>query len=139
MAGKYFAKLDTDNTVLNVHILLEAHAATEAKGAEWLKNAYGHAKWKQCYKKENPNPRKNYPCLVTMKYEESIDAFIEKISPYPSWTLNSSTGKYEAPAVKVEKADDGVDATCPIPQYWDEASGSWKLDDYTVVGELINL
>ena len=78
------------------------------------------------------NPRKNYPCLVTMKYEESIDAFIEKISPYPSWTLNSSTGKYEAPAVKVEKADDGVDATCPIPQYWDEASGSWKLDDYTV-------
>ena len=127
MAYKYFAKLDTDDTVLSVHIVLDAHAATEAKGIAWLADAYGHAKWKQCYKDEVPNPRKNYPGPVNMKYDESIDAYVQKTSPYPSWTLNASTGKYEAPQAKVEKADDGVDPTYAIPQYWDEASGSIYL------------
>ena len=56
-----------------------------------------------------------------------------------SWTLNTTTGKYDPPVAKVEKADDGVHPEHPIPQYWDEDSQTWKLDDYTPVGNIIEI
>lgn len=56
--------------------------------------------------------RKNFPG-PGWKYDESIDGFIEP-QPYPSWTLNSTTGVWDAP---VAKTDENTK--------WDEASQSW--------------
>ena len=56
--------------------------------------------------------RKNYPG-PGWKYDESIDGFILP-QPYPSWTLNSTTGDWDAP---VAQTDENTK--------WDEASQSW--------------
>ena len=60
-------------------------------------------------------------------------------APYPSWSLNESTGLYDPPVAKVEKADDGVDAAHPLAQTWDEGNQTWTLGDYTPVGNIVNL
>lgn len=56
--------------------------------------------------------RKNYPG-PGWKYDESIDGFILP-QPYPSWTLNSTTGVWDAP---VAQTDENTK--------WDENSQSW--------------
>ena len=56
--------------------------------------------------------RKNYPG-PGWKYDESIDGFILP-QPYPSWTLNSTTGDWDAP---VAQTDENTK--------WDEAAQSW--------------
>lgn len=56
--------------------------------------------------------RKNYPG-PGWKYDESIDGFILP-QPYPSWTLDSTTGDWNPP---VAQTDENTK--------WDEASQSW--------------
>jgi hypothetical protein len=58
--------------------------------------------------------RHKYP-YKGFTYHDDIDAFIEP-SPYPSWVLNKTTKKWEAP---VEMPDDGQ------TYGWDEATTSW--------------
>ena len=41
MANKYFAKLAVDNTILNMEVVSDANAATEAKGIEFLSKVHG--------------------------------------------------------------------------------------------------
>ena len=72
-------------------------------------------------------------------YDAARDMFRKPNAPYPSWTLNESTGLYDPPVAKVEKADDGVDSTHPLPQVWDEANQTWTLGASTPVGNIINL
>ena len=95
------------------------------------------------------------PGAVGMIYDSARDMFrmpsvptgkdaSGNVIPFSSWTLNELTGQYEAPVAKVEKADDGVDATHPLPQQWDEANQEWSLNsftlgNYTPVGNIINL
>jgi hypothetical protein len=56
--------------------------------------------------------RKNYPG-PGWRYDESIDGFIQP-QPYPSWTLNSTTGVWDPP---VAQTDENTK--------WDENSQSW--------------
>jgi|TARA_A100001391_G_scaffold63312_2_gene39381 hypothetical protein len=56
--------------------------------------------------------RMNYPG-PGWKYDESIDGFILP-QPYPSWTLDSTTGNWNPP---VAQTDENTK--------WDEASQSW--------------
>ena len=59
--------------------------------------------------------RKNF-AAVGGNYDFEKDAFYEK-QPYPSWTLNESTCRWEAPATY---PDDGKIYD------WDETSKAWK-------------
>ena len=71
-------------------------------GGTWVQTSY------------NSNIRKNY-AGIGYTYDTSRDAFIEP-SPYPSWVLNETTCKYEAP---IAYPSDGKDYR------WNEATTSW--------------
>ena len=45
MANKHFAKLAEDNTVLNMEVVSDSNAATEAKGIAFLKKIHGRKKF----------------------------------------------------------------------------------------------
>ena len=113
----HFAKLDENNIVLAVHVVNNEvitidGVESEQVGINFLTELHGHASWKQT--SYNGSFRKNY-AGVGMTYDASRDAFIE-VKPFPSWVLNESTCKWEAPDAH---PTDGKRYT------WDEATTSW--------------
>ena len=130
----------------------------EGVGITFLTNLYNWSHWRKTSKStgagkhwtkdadgvttETPDQSKAYrfnfgnPGSI---YDEARDMFRKPNAPYPSWSLNESTGLYDPPVAKVEKADDGVDATHPLAQTWDEGNQTWTLGDYTPVGNIVNL
>ena len=118
---KYFAKLDNDNLVLSNALLDEKDAPDEATGIQKLKDLYGWQKWKETYRNQDPG----------FKYYENIDKFVKYPQPYTSWTLNSTTGKWEAPVpypvtYNTGFADDGVTPQLNPDSYdWDEINQKW--------------
>ena len=119
----HFAKLDENNIVLNVHVVDNVNAPTEAAGIAYLKGIHGWDKWKQTsyntyggvHKLGGTPFRKNH-AGIGFTYDEDKDAFIPK-QPFNSWTLNEDTCQWEAP---VAKPDDGK-------MYdWNELTTNWK-------------
>jgi hypothetical protein len=113
----HFAKLDENNIVLAVHVVNNDvitidGVESEQAGIDFLNDLYGDASWKQT--SYNGTSRKNY-AGVGMTYDASRDAFIE-VKPFPSWVLNETTCKWEAPT---EHPSDGKRYT------WDETTTSW--------------
>ena len=121
---KRFAKLGLNNKVIAVQIVEDANAPTEEEGIEYLQNTNNNYPfWKQCFR---DGTRKN-PAGVGSTYDEDRDAFI-KPKPYPSWTLNEDTCKWEAPTPY--PADPGIGEDGEELNYgWDEASQQWKRPD----------
>ena len=114
----YFAKLDTDNNVLEVisvnnNDLLQDGVESEAKGIQFLVNLFGeNANWKQT--SYNNRIRKNY-AGIGYKYDAQRDAFIAP-QPFPSWTLNEETCIWVPP---VAYPKDGQ------LYNWDESVTNW--------------
>ena len=97
----HFAKLDTDNTVLGVHVVadndcLKDGAEDEATGIAFLTSVNGWEKWKQT--SYNAKIRKRFAGMGDT-YDETRDAFIAP-KPFPSWVLNETTCEWEAPVGK---------------------------------------
>ena len=147
MAVERFARFDDSNVVQDV-ILINSDdydGDTEFNGAKRcaVLTGYPIENFKKCNWGDKVVPGVSWRGVTPVKgvtlWDPSLELFKEPSPKYPSWVFNSATGSYDAPVALVPKADDGVDATFEVPQYWDEASGSWNLDDYTVVGNLINL
>ena len=114
----HFAKLDEYGNVLAVHVINNEvmtidGVEDENLGIEFLENLYDHSLWKQT--SYNENFRKNY-CSPGYRYDESKDAFIPP-QPYPSWTLNEDTCRWEAPE---EYPTDGK------RYYWNENHKEWE-------------
>jgi hypothetical protein len=109
----HFAKLNSDNIVTKVEVVSNDIATNEKAGVDFLNNLYNSTDvWKQT--SYNGNIRKNY-AGVGYTYNQTRDAFISP-QPYPSWTLNDDTCRWEAPVVR---PDDGE-------QYrWNEDTTSW--------------
>jgi len=114
----HFAEINENNIVLRVIVVSdndcgENYPESDAIGAAFCTNLLGGT-WKQT--SYNHNFRKNY-AGIGYTYDEELDAFIEP-RPFPSWTLNTQTGKWEPPIA--------------IPEYtglmpsWDEESQSWN-------------
>jgi hypothetical protein len=114
----HFAKLDTNNTVLSVHVvnndvIKDSNGVEQEQlGIDFLTQLYGHSLWKQT--SYNGTMRKNY-AGVGFTYDESRDAFIAP-KTYNSWLLNENTCQWESPT--------------PYPNddkryNWDEATTSW--------------
>lgn len=113
----HFAKLDDNNTVLEVHVV--ANAALDASNEEVSGQAFltewsgGYTNWKQT--SYNGNIRKNY-AGIGYTYDEARDAFIPP-KPFNSWRLNEDSCNWDAPT--------------PYPQdgkmyTWSEDTLSWQ-------------
>jgi len=123
----HFAKLDENNLVLEVIVVADSDAPTEAKGQTFLQNLYKNT---ITYKQTSYNTiagehklggtafRKNY-AGVGYTYDASKDAFIPP-KPFNSWTLNEDTCKWDAP---VAKPDDGN------LYNWNEETKTWDLNE----------
>ena len=116
----YFAKLDENNVVLEVHTvhnneLLQDGIESEAKGIRFfIEWSGGYTNWKQT--SYNCRIRKNY-AGVGYTYDSVRDAFIPP-KPFPSWVLNEETCLWDAP---VAMPDDGK------LYNWDEETLSWVV------------
>ena len=116
----HFAKLDSNNQVLEVHVvnnneLLDASGnESEAKGIDFLTIwSGGYTNWRQT--SYNGNFRKNYGG-IGYTYDPQRDAFIPP-KPYPSWILVETTCTWESPVPY--PSDSGSSYV------WDETSVSW--------------
>lgn len=105
----HFAQLADDNTVLNVVVVDDSIASTEAEGVAFLVALTGHGKWKQT--SYSANIRGNFAGIGYI-YDEGRDAFIPP-KPYASWTLDGSH-KWQAPLPRPD-----------YPATWDEVNLAW--------------
>ena len=113
----HFAKLDENNNVLAVHVVVNDVITidgneSEQAGIDFLTGLHGHTLWKQT--SYNGNIRKNY-AGIGYTYDAERDAFIPP-KPYASWTLDEITCQWEAP---VAYPADGKHYA------WDETNQEW--------------
>jgi hypothetical protein len=120
----HFAKVGADNIVIEVQTVdnwncVDANGnESEAAGRAWQESVFGvqeGIRWIQT--SYNHNIRKNY-AGIGMTYDEGRDAFIHP-KPYPSWTLNESTCRWEAPTPEPSR-------TSPNQFFvWNEETLAW--------------
>ena len=112
----HFAEIDSNNTVLRVIVVhnndcLLDNVETESVGAEFCRSHFGGTWVQTSY---NGKIRKNY-AGIDYTYDSQRDAFIAP-QPYPSWTLNEETCRWDSP---VAMPTDGK------LYQWDEATTNW--------------
>lgn len=121
----HFAEIDKNNNnvlrviVVNNSDILDEHGhESETVGIAFCKSIYGEdTKWLQC--SYNSSFRLNYPG-TGYQYNEDYNIFVP---PKPvgcaSWTLNMTTGQWDAPVPRPEY-------TSPEDRYaWSESTRSW--------------
>ena len=117
----HFAKLDSNNKVINVEVVNNAVITDsngdeqEQLGIDFLKQIHGDDGVTYKQTSYNESIRKNYAELGGT-YDADKDAFIGR-KPFNSWVLNSSTCKWEPPSAA---PSDGKVYT------WDEDTTGWK-------------
>ena len=124
-----FAKLDSNNKVIEVHSLhnnelMVDGVENEQKGIDFLNTLFKtNDVWKQTsyntsrgvHKLGGTPFRKNHAALGDT-YDESRDAFIHR-QPYPSWILNENTCSWEPPVARPDST---------TLHAWDEETTSWR-------------
>lgn len=140
----HFAKLSEENVVLQIEVVADADTSIdgvedEATGIAFLTDIHGWSLWKKCsyntrggkhyvpdsnFMTESPDQskafRKNYP-HIGWKYNPTIDGFVDN-QPYSSWTLNNTTGLWEAP---VEYPTVTLIGEYNLGITWDEGNQKW--------------
>jgi hypothetical protein len=114
----HFAKLDQNNNVLAVHVVVNDVITingneSEQRGIDFLTELHGHSLWKQT--SYNAKIRKNY-AGIGFTYDNIRDAFIPP-KPFESWVLNENTCQWQAPTPM--PVEEGKFYT------WSENSLSW--------------
>ncbi len=115
----HFAKIDENNKVIRVEVVNNAVITDsdgneqEQMGIDFLSNLYGGGSYKQT--SYNGNIRKNYAGIGYI-YDSVRDAFYIP-QPFPSWTLNEDTCRWEAPTPHPEDEKD---------YNWNEETTSWE-------------
>lgn len=104
----HFAKINSDNEVLTVLYVDDANANTEAEGQNYLEthDSWPAAQWIKCsyntvggtHKTGGTPFRGNYPSIGYI-WDPTNNIFHEP-QPFPSYTLNTTTGLWEAPIPK---------------------------------------
>ena len=121
----HFAKLGKGNIVERVEVVSNDIATTEQAGVDFLNTLYKtNDIWKMTsyntfggiHKLGGTPFRKNF-AGIDFKYDQYKDAFIEP-KPYPSWILNETACRWDAPVVK---PDDGQ------KYIWNETIKNWEL------------
>ena len=123
----HFAKIDEHNLVIQVVVVADSDAPTEAKGQTFLQNLY---KTNDTWKKTSYNTfggkhelggtpfRKNF-AGIGYEYDSDRDAFIPQ-KPYNSWVLNEDTCLWEAPVAIPDDSKKYI---------WVEETKSWAEYD----------
>ena len=111
----HFAELDENNIVLRVIVVDDAH---EADGENWCHNFTG-GRWEQT--SYNGRIRKNF-AGIGYTWDVERDAFYAP-QPYPSWSLDEDTCRWEAPVPYPEDADPTI---CYM---WDEDNIQWVSEE----------
>ena len=137
--ARYFAKLGIGNIVEDVYPITGFESATLQGCKDYLSNTYGEATWEECYKTTADNPKKIFPAKGFYWHpEHSLFAGPQN---YPSWTLNTTNGKWEPPTPRpnlsftatgdTTVADNTEEQNAEIEEnakyYWDEDTESWVL------------
>lgn len=122
----HFAKLDANNKVVDVIVVHNnvindlPFPESEPLGIEFCKSLYGEdTVWKQTSYNKN---FRAYFASIENEYNEELDVFIPP-NPFPSWSFNTQTLKWEAPTPKPEN-----DIENNIFYVWNENTLSWELD-----------
>ena len=116
----HFAKIGLNSKVLEVQVVANEvlHDSNgveqEVNGIDFLTKLTGWSIWKQT--SYNGNMRKNYAGIGDT-YDENRDAFISP-KPYPSWTLNETTCRWEAPVPLPDDENNYV---------WNESTQQWDV------------
>lgn len=127
----HFAKLNTQNKVIAVHVVNNDVFTTEEEGIEFLESLYGledGITWKQTsyntvrgtHINGGTPLRMNYAAIGGW-YNETDDAFYGP-QPHPSWTLNTDTYDWEAPVAYPTPTGDEVYEWNEQTQTWDEVT-----------------
>ena len=145
----HFAKLDSDNKVVQVEVVSNDVATTEQAGVDFLNTLYGTSDvWKKTSYNTYYNThllggtpfRKNF-ATVGCTYDSGKDAFIPPKPSYftradtaegetpteivcNSWTLVEDTCQWEAP---ITYPDDGQEYVWDEPTYQEDNSLGWML------------
>ena len=143
----HFAKLGTNNEILEIHVVADADTATQGGferedfGVVHLERTTGHVDWKRCSYNTRDGVhllggtpfRANYPGIGWF-YSSEHDIFYE---PRPtdrdgdtcnSWTLNTTTGKWQPPIEQpTTLTDEQLEAF--IYYKWDESA--YQADNTT--------
>ena len=119
-----FAKIKADNTVETVvtvadPVITDSEGVQQEQlGVDFLNKLYKTSDtWKQTFK---DGTRKNFAAVGDI-YDSAKDAFYEP-QPFPSWTLNADTCKWEPPVSY--PADGGIDNKY---YEWNEETQSWDV------------
>ena len=162
----HFAKLDENNIVVEVNVIdnqeVENNGGDKSTQAEqYVSDTYGGGTWKQTSyntnigKYYNPETgleaedqskayRKNYAGIGYI-YHSDIDAFSPP-QPHASWTLHSTTARWQPPVQFPTITTTGTTLTGPLgvsyeqtyDYYWDEDNTRWKADVRDVNGVIIS-
>ena len=103
----HFAEINASNIVLRVIVVPNSE---EANGAAWCANLLGGTWVQTSY---NATIRKNF-AGIGYTFDSVRNAFIAP-KPYPSWVLNESTCRWDAP----------VPVPLGEPWQWDENLQEW--------------
>jgi hypothetical protein len=110
----HYAFLDKNNIVTEIITGIDETELIEGLTPEvW----YGNFRNQKCVRTSyNGNIRKNYAHLGG-RYDEYFDAFIPP-SPFPSWKLNYTTFKWEAPVARPDNVDGFIWRWSEINKEW---------------------
>ena len=139
----HFAKLGINSKVIAVIVVSDDvcknadNVEDESVALSWLENSTGWPLWKQTsfntsYGKHSDDQSKalraNF-AAIGMIYDEDNDIFKQSSKPYASWTMNTTTGVYEAPVAKPTEDQQAYEGSKPNrKQYgmvWDEDNSRW--------------
>ena len=162
----HYAKLDENNIVVKVNVIdnqeVENNGGDRSAQAEqYVSDTYGGGTWKQTSyntnigKYYNPETglededqskayRKNYAGIGYI-YHSDIDAFSPP-QPHASWTLHSTTARWQPPVQFPTITTTGTTLTGPLgvsyeqiyDYYWDEDNTRWKANVGDVNGVIIS-
>ena len=104
----HYAKIESD---IVTNVIVAEQDFVDAQEGTWVQTS------------DTGSIRKNY-ASIGYSYDAARDAFIPP-QPYPSWTLNEDTCRYDAPVVMPE--DDKY-------YRWDESITNWKAVYNTTTG-----
>ena len=128
----HFAKLGINGKVIGVHVVSNTNlhdaegVEKEEIGQQFLERLHGWPRpmWVQTSYNTNAGvhrlggtPLRGNFAGLGMVYDEDNDIFINK-KRYPSWTLNTTTARWEAPT---PMPDDGE------TYEWNESTQAWEL------------
>ena len=148
----HFVKISEENQVLSIMVVADSDTQneegveTESVGQNFLQTHFSWPAhlWIKCSyntfegKHRNSDTlefsadqskafRLNYASDESLKYDSTLNGFVQANKPHDSWTLNTSTGFYDAPVA--DPSTMSHNSVLLNPKVWDEDNQRWTALD----------